>query len=298
MSGTIRAKIFATAFTHLQAIHVSQDSQIPIELELDDYSIPTGAQVIAYARGHYASKTFQASCTYSGNVITLLPPNGFFVPGPNALQVEINGQIIPFQLTAICKSRISSGGYTTPEQVLPYVERAENASASAEQYARSAAGSAESASVSKNGAASSASAAAKSAEAAKNVLAETQSLVVRTPYIGSNGHWYIWSLSQEKFVDSGSESRGSAPTLDSYKYEYQVASNGTTVPTGAWAAERPVTPQGQYLWTRITSYWETGTVVWYSVDYRAIDGEQSVASEIGLRVVDGMLCVVYDDEEE
>lgn len=159
--------------------------------------------------------------------------------------------------------------------------------------AGAAAKSAESAQSSKTAAAGSATAAAKSASSAKDYYDKTAAIVVSTPYIGDNGHWYIYSLSQDKYVDSGMESRGTPPTVNSSVSEYQIASNGTTVPGGAWIQERPVTPQGQYLWTRVTAKFATGNVVWYTVDYRAIDGEQSVASEIGLRVVDGALCQVF-----
>lgn len=387
----IKTKIFATALS-CATIDVSQDNQVPIELELVDYTIPSGASVIAFARGKYSGKTYKTPCTFSGNVVTLVPPVGFFVPGPNALQVEINEKIIPFSLTANCKDRVSNAGSpSTPESIVPYVERAEaaakaagaseaNAATSANRAADSAsaagqsastaasaasaavsaagaaqtsetnaaesaktasdkrvgawnseqaakksenaaAGSASSAAVSQTAAAtseknakasetnasksetaatksaeaaeSSKKAAAESASSAKNYYDKTAAVVVSTPYIGDNGHWYIYSLSQGKYVDSGVESRGTPPTVNSSVSEYQIASNGTTVPGGAWIQERPVTPQGQYLWTRVTAKFATGDVVWYTVDYRAIDGEQSVASEIGLRVVDGALCQVF-----
>ena len=388
---TIKVKIFATALS-CASIDVSQDNQVPIELELVDYTIPSDASVIAFARGKYSGKTYKTPCTFSGNVVTLVPPVGFFVPGPNVLQVEINEKIIPFSLTANCKDRVSNAGSpSTPESIVPYVERAEaaakaagtseaNAAASAtgaadsasaagqsastaeraataavsaagaaqtsetsaaesaktasdkrkgawnsEQAAKksenaavasataaatseknakasetnaatsagAAAKSAESAQSSKTAAAGSATAAAKSASSAKDYYDKTAAIVVSTPYIGDNGHWYIYSLSQDQYVDSGMESRGTPPTVNSSVSEYQIASNGTTVPGGAWIQERPVTPQGQYLWTRVTAKFATGNVVWYTVDYRAIDGEQSVASEIGLRVVDGALCQVF-----
>lgn len=394
----IKTKIFATALS-CATIDVSQDNQVPIELELVDYTIPSGASVIAFARGKYSGKTYKTPCTFSGNVVTLVPPVGFFVPGPNVLQVEINEKIIPFSMTANCKERVSNAGSpSTPEPIVPYVERAEAAAKKAEESqkaagdsataARSAANSAgsaaaaaansassasqsaagaassatkasssatdagnsktaaaksatnaaesakqseqsasdaktsankagtsesnskasetnastsagaaaksaESAQSSKTAAAGSATAAAKSASSAKDYYDKTAAIVVSTPYIGDNGHWYIYSLSQDKYVDSGMESRGAPPTVNSSVSEYQIASNGTTVPGGAWLQERPVTPQGQYLWTRVTAKFATGNVVWYTVDYRAIDGEQSVASEIGLRVVDGALCQVF-----
>lgn len=294
MSEKIRVKIFATEFPRMQSFAVSQGSQIPIELELDDYTIPANAKIVAYVRGRYASTTYKANCSFEGNVITLVPPSGFFVPGPNALQVEINGTVIPFQIDAICKARVSDiGNPTTPETVLPYVERAEAAAQAAEKSKNAAETSAQNAVNSASSAAKSAQNAAKSAADANAIFIKTGKLTVRTPYIGENNHWFIWSLSQETFVDSGVDSRGDAPSLNGYATAYQIASSGITVPTGEWLQERPVTPQGQYLWTRITATFETGNVTWYTVDYRAIDGEQSVASEIGLRVVDGALCQVF-----
>lgn len=394
----IKAKIFATVLP-CTSIDFSQDNQVPIELELVDYTIPSGASVIAFARGKYSGKTYKASCTFSGNVVTLVPPVGFFVPGPNALQVEINETLIPFPVTVNCKERVSNAGSpSTPESIVPYVERAETAAAAAENSkkqaqssensaagsasaasksasaaasaasaavaaanaaktsetnaassakladdkrvgawrseqaaagsataaadsaaaaaqskaaaatseknaktsetnasasAGAAAKSAESAQSSKTAAAGSAAAAKESASSAKDYYDKTAAIVVSTPYIGDNGHWYIYSLSQDKYVDSGMESRGTPPTVNGSVSEYQIASNGTTIPGGAWLQARPVTPQGQYLWTRVTAKFATGNVVWYTVDYRAIDGEQSVASEIGLRVVDGALCQVF-----
>lgn len=294
MEEKIRVKIFATEFPRLQSFAVSQDSQVPIEMELEDYTIPANAKIVAYVRGRYASATYKVNCSFEGNVITLVPPSGFFVPGPNSLQVEINSAIIPFQVEAICKGRVSGiGNPTTPETVLSYVERAESAATSAERSQNAAATSAKNAGDSASNAAKSARNAQKSADDANTIFVKTGQLAVRTPYIGSNNHWFVWSLSQETFVDSGVDSRGDAPALNGYATAYQIASSGITVPTGEWLQERPVTPQGQYLWTRITATFETGNVTWYTVDYRAIDGEQSVASEIGLRVVDGALCQVF-----
>ena len=298
MSAT-RVKIFATQFGVCSSIDVSQDNQIPIIMELVDYDIPSGANVIAYVRGRYSGKTYKQNCTYSGNLITLVPPSGFFVPGPNALQVEINGKIIPFQIDAFCKGRVSTeGDPSTPEAVKPLVEQAED------------------------------------------ILEANRKIAVRTPYIGENGNWYIWSLSKNTYVDSGAASRGPqgiqgiqgiqgergpqgiqgiqgiqgekgekgerggkgeqgdigpAPGFDHYTVAYQVSSSGTVVPTGAWQSSIPQPPQGQYLWTKVTASWEgSEDIVWYSVSYRAIDGEHSVASEVGLRVVDGVLCAVFN----
>lgn len=323
MTSKISSKIFATTCPHFNTINVVQDSQIPIELQLEDYDLPAGAKVIAFARGKYANKTYTANCAFSGNTITLIPPAGFFVPGHNAMQLEVNGNIIPFAICVYCAERVSGiGEPTSPEPVRPLVERAEAAAkqsedaASAANSSASAAGSSAGAAAKSEGnakkseteaakqakaAADSASAAAGAASRANASAQAAANVAVRTPYIGTNGHWYVWDINKGAFIDSGAVARGPvgpigpAPAFDHYAVAYQVSSSGTVVPTGAWQASIPQPPQGQYLWTRVTARWEESEdIVWYSVSYRAIDGEQSVASEVGLRVVDGVLCAVFN----
>ncbi len=130
----ITRQIWITRRMRIQPIEIVQGSQIGIELQMMDYDVPTGASVKAYARGRCTADTYKADCTISGNTVSFTPPDGFFIPGPNRLQIEINGTIIPFSIEVSCESRISDAGNPAkPEQVKPLVERAETAALAAEQ---------------------------------------------------------------------------------------------------------------------------------------------------------------------
>ena len=64
----------------------------------------------------------------------------FFVPGKNQLQYEINNGVIPLAIDVNCEVSLPDGGEAaTPEEVLPYVTRAENAAMEAEEYRNGAA---------------------------------------------------------------------------------------------------------------------------------------------------------------
>ena len=59
---------------------------------------------------------------------------------------------------------------------------------------------------------------------------------------------------------------------------YQTSSSGTTVPSGSWSSTVPSVSQGEYLWTRTTVTFNTGSpVVSYSVAYQGEDGPQGPA---------------------
>ena len=69
---------------------------------------------------------------------------------------------------------------------------------------------------------------------------------------------------------------GNPATIQSTAIEYQASSSGTTVPSGTWSTTIPIVTQGQYLWTRTTVTFNSGSpVVWYSVSYIAVDGSGS-----------------------
>ncbi len=136
----ITRQIWITRRMRIQPIEIVQGSQIGIELQMMDYDVPTGASVKAYARGRCTADTYKADCTISGNTVSFTPPDGFFIPGQNRLQIEINGTIIPFSIEVSCESRISDAGDpATPEKVTPLVERAEAAASAAEKAASKAA---------------------------------------------------------------------------------------------------------------------------------------------------------------
>ncbi len=133
----ITRQIWITRRMRIQPIELVQGSQVAIELQLMDYEIPRGASVKAYAKGKRAKAIYVSGCTASGNTVSIVPESGFFVPGGNSLQIEINSKIIPFSIDVICEPRVSAGGgASTPEAILPLVERAEAAAQEAAAYAQ------------------------------------------------------------------------------------------------------------------------------------------------------------------
>jgi hypothetical protein len=76
---------------------------------------------------------------------------------------------------------------------------------------------------------------------------------------------------------------GAAASIVSSAVEYQTSNSGTVVPSGAWTSTVPTVVQGQFLWTRTTVEFNSGSpVVWYAVAYQAVDGEGSPGSSAPL----------------
>lgn len=75
---------------------------------------------------------------------------------------------------------------------------------------------------------------------------------------------------------------GEAATLLSQEVVYQSSDSGTISPSGQWSQTVPVVPSGEYLWTRITLNFNSGSpVVSYSVSRMGIDGTGAVATVAG-----------------
>lgn len=72
---------------------------------------------------------------------------------------------------------------------------------------------------------------------------------------------------------------GAAATVTGTTAEYMVSDSGTIVPSGSWSTTIPTVPQGKYLWTRVTTTFNTGSpAVSYSVTRMGIDGTGSVST--------------------
>lgn len=72
---------------------------------------------------------------------------------------------------------------------------------------------------------------------------------------------------------------GAAATVTGTTVEYMVSDSGTIVPSGSWSTTIPTVPQGKYLWTRVTTTFNTGSpAVSYSVTRMGIDGTGSVSA--------------------
>ena len=114
-------------------IDIVAGSQIPIALEMKDYTIPTGAMVKVYARPWGRETTYVQNASVSGNTVVFTPVDGFFQEGWNSIQLEIDGSKIPLALDVNGGVRLSDGGGgATPEAVRPLVARAEEAAEAAE----------------------------------------------------------------------------------------------------------------------------------------------------------------------
>lgn len=72
---------------------------------------------------------------------------------------------------------------------------------------------------------------------------------------------------------------GASATVTGTTVEYMVSDSGTIVPSGSWSTTIPTVPQGKYLWTKVTTTFNTGSpAVSYSVTRMGIDGAGSVSS--------------------
>ena len=154
-------KIYLFRPNRVPPIKIAQNSQLKITIETMDYTIPEGATASAFAKGAFSDKIYTQSCTVDGNRISFIPQPGFFAQGRNVLQYEINNGVIPLAIDVSCEISLPDGGQAAePEQVLPLVQRAENAAAAAEEDAKSADASA-----------------GKAASSLENVLEKEQSAV-------------------------------------------------------------------------------------------------------------------------
>ena len=154
-------KVYLFRQTRVPPIKIARNSKLKITIETMDYTIPKNAKASAFAKGAFSGKVYTQSCTVDGNRISFIPEPGFFAPGLNSLQYEINNGVIPLAIDVSCELSLPDGGEASePEQVLPLVQRAENA-------ARAAEGDAEGADTS----------ARKAAASLENVLEKEQSAV-------------------------------------------------------------------------------------------------------------------------
>ena len=76
---------------------------------------------------------------------------------------------------------------------------------------------------------------------------------------------------------------GTPSQLNSTVVEYQGGSTGTVVPSGAWSENVPIVSQGNWLWTRTTLNFNSGSpVVIYTASRQGQDGEGAAGSAVPL----------------
>lgn len=149
MAEQIKRDIYLLQKRRIPPIDIVAGSQIPIALELKDFTISAGATVKVYARPWGRETTYVQDAVATGNTVVFTPQDGFFREGWNSVQLEIDGAKIPLALDVNGGVRLSDGGSgATPEAVRPLVERAEQAEKNAAAQAAAAKGSADAAAAS------------------------------------------------------------------------------------------------------------------------------------------------------
>ena len=132
-------KVYLFRPNRVPPIKIARNSKLKITIETMDYTIPSGATASAFAKGAFSVKIYTQKCTVDGNRVSFTPEPGFFVKGRNILQYEIGDSVIPLAIDVNCELSLPDGGQAAePEQVLPLVQRAENAARAAEADAKKA----------------------------------------------------------------------------------------------------------------------------------------------------------------
>lgn len=103
----ITIPIYLNSQRRVEAVHIVDDSMVPISAVFQDTSL-SGAAVKAFAK--FGDTVKSANCSVSGNTATFTPNADFFAEGRNRLQFEINSKIVSFAVDVICERRISKGG--------------------------------------------------------------------------------------------------------------------------------------------------------------------------------------------
>ena len=135
----IERKVYVTRKTRTEPINVVDGANaIPLIFEIMDAEIPTGA-VRASAQVRHPSRedAYTVTCMRQGNTIRLTPPDGFFTPGHNKLQIDIvanYSHIITFAVDVYAEANYGKTGIAPSLDIVrPYVERAEEAAERAEE---------------------------------------------------------------------------------------------------------------------------------------------------------------------
>ena len=240
-------------------IYIVYGSAVQIQLNMIDYTIPANATVEFFAQcGN--GPVYRCDGSAIGNSAVFTPPEGFFQQGDNALQLEINGRLIPLALDVKCEERISGvGSEETPEQVKPYVAQCQEILAEN-----------------------------KAVAVRTPYVGESLNWMVwdseAESYVDS-GVGAVGPRGETGGTGAtGPQGAAGAPaTLESYVVEYMASDSGTNAPSGSWSTTVPNVDQGKYLWTRVTQTYNTGSpVVSYSVSRMGIDGSGSVSSVAGV----------------
>lgn len=308
MAEEVYREIYLFTRRRVPPIDIVYGSALPVTLKLMDYTIPAGATVMVYASVD-REKVYQQAGTASGNTVQFTPGYGFFAPGRNELQIAINGNKIPLALAVNCEALLPeiSDPTSTPEAVRPMVEEAREILKQTKEVAvktpyvgengnwyvwDTATGafkdSGEPSKGDKGDAFTYADFTAEQLEGLKGPKGDAFTYDDFTPeqlagLKGPKGDAFEYSDFTSAQLAALKGDPGTPATVTSTETVYQAGTSGTEAPTGTWSETVPTVPQGQYLWTRVTTQFNTGDpVISYSVSRFGVDGSGSVVSVNGV----------------
>ena len=111
---TIKRDIYVTKNVLQAPIEVTEGTNsIAIEFDVRDYDIPASAAAVAYSLSTSSmEEPNKALADVSGNKITIIPSETFFLPGQNVMQVRIidgNSKLISFNIIVKCTGKMRFG---------------------------------------------------------------------------------------------------------------------------------------------------------------------------------------------
>ena len=308
MAEEVYREIYLFTRRRVPPIDIVYGSALPVTLKLMDYTIPAGATVMVYASVDRET-VYQQAGTASGNTVQFTPGYGFFAPGRNELQIAIDGNKIPPPLAVNCEALLPeiSDPTSTPEAVRPMVEEAREILKETKAVAvktpyvgengnwyvwDTATGafkdSGEPSRGPKGDAFTYADFTAEQLAGLKGPKGDAFTYADFTTeqlagLKGPKGDAFKYSDFTPAQLAALKGDPGTPATVTSTETVYQAGTSGTEAPTGTWSADVPTVPQGQYLWTRVTTSFNTGSpVVYYSVSRFGVDGSGSVVSVNGV----------------
>lgn len=287
MAEEIYREIYLFSAPRIPPITLVFGSAVPITLKLMDYTIPAGATAVVYASVDRKT-VYQQDADVSGGAVHFTPGYGFFAVGQNELQVAINGNKIPLGQIVNCKALLPnvSDPESTPEAVRPLVDEAR------EVLAQTKAVAVKTPYVGDNGNwyvwDADAAAYKDSGEPSRGATGATgprgeQGIQGQTGPQGPQGETGATGATGPQGEPGPKGDTGAPATVEASTVGYQVSASGTEIPTGSWSAAVPAVPQGQYLWVRTTTQFNSGEpVVSYQVSRFGMDGSGAVSSVNGV----------------
>lgn len=288
-------------------IDIVYGSALPITLKFLDYTIPANAMIMVYASVDETT-VYQQSATVSGNAVQFTPKYGFFAVGLNKLQIAINGNKITLEIVVNCQRFLAEGNdpTSTPEAVRPLVEEAREILKETKEVAvktpyvgengnwyvwdTSTGAFKDSGKPSKGGKGDAFTYADFTAEQLAGLKGPKGDAFTYADFTaeqlaglkGPKGDAFEYSDFTPAQLAALKGDPGTPATVTSTETVYQAGTSGTEAPTGTWSAAVPTVPQGQYLWTRMTTQFNTGEpVTSYSVSRMGIDGSGAVKTVNG-----------------